>query len=100
MAALAIQSMQFQMLLKAGQAEEALERGIFHALDVAKAHVIGDQGEHLVSIVIGEAEAAADFRSHLGADLSVLVKADAVRSNAKRGRLAHIMQQRTQGKSL
>ena len=97
MAALAVQAMQFQMLVKAGQAEEALERGIFHAHDVAKAHVVGDEREHLVSIVIGEAEAAADFGGHLGADFSVAVKANAVWRNAKRRRLTYIMQQRAQG---
>src|SRR5579864_3553056 len=99
MAALAIQAMQFQMLVKAWQAEEALERGIFHAQDVAKAHVVGDEREHLAGIVIGEAEAAADFGGHLGADFGMAVKADTVWRNAKRWRLANIMQQGAQGKS-
>jgi hypothetical protein len=39
--------MQFQMLRKLREAEEALERGIFHALDVPKAHVVGNEREHL-----------------------------------------------------
>src|SRR5579864_588446 len=99
MAALAVQAMQFQMLVKAGQAEEALERGIFHALDVAKAHVVGDEREHLAGIVIGEAEAAADFGGHLSADFSMAVKADAVWRNAKRGLLTNVMQQGAQGQS-
>src|SRR3954462_3097004 len=87
------------MLLKLGQAEEALERGIFHALDVAKAHVVGDERKDLVSIVIGEAEAAADFGGHLGTDFSMAVKADAAWRNAKRWRLANVMQQGAQGQS-
>ncbi len=100
MAALAIEAMQFQMLLKARQAEEALQRGVFHALDVAKAHVVGDEREHLISIFIGEAKAAADFSGHFCADLSMAVKADAVWRNAKCGRLAYVMQQSAQRQSL
>src|SRR5579864_6439079 len=99
MAALAVEAVQLKMLLKLGQTEEALERGIFHSRDVAKAHVIGDQREHLGGIVIGETEAAADFFGHFGADFSVSVKADTVWRNAKRGRLANIMQQRAEGQS-
>src|SRR5436305_73720 len=98
-AALAIQAMQFQMLLKARQAEEALERGVFHTHDVAKAHVVGDEREHLISVVIGEAEAAADFGGHFCANLSMAVKADAVRRNAKCRRLADVMQQRAKSQS-
>src|SRR6266700_876377 len=42
MAALAIQTMELQMLIKLGQAQEAFQRGFFHAHDVAKAHVVRD----------------------------------------------------------
>ena len=55
-----VEAVQGEVLVEAGQAEEALEGGLLHLEDVAEAHVVGDEGEDLGGVVVGEAQAGED----------------------------------------
>ena len=68
--------------------------------DVGKPHVIVDQRQNLIGLVVGEAQAAADFGGHLYADFHVAIEADAVGRDAEGRRLAYIVQQRSPGQRL
>ena len=73
----AVEPVQFEMLLEMIEADEALESGEFHLTDIFEAQVIGNEGDDLLCVVIGETQAAADFFCHFGADFDVAVEADA-----------------------
>ena len=53
--------------------------------------------QNLFGIVFGESQPPADFLRHFHAHFNVIIKADAVRSDAKSRRLTHIVQQRSPG---
>ena len=91
--------MQFQVLIKAGQSQELLQRGLIHPLHVGETHVIVDQRQNLVGVIVGKAQASADFRSHLNAHFHVAVKTDSIRGDAERRRLADIVEQGAPGQS-
>jgi hypothetical protein len=44
------------------EAEEALQGGRLHVVDVAEAHVVFDEGDDLGGVFVGEAEAGEDLR--------------------------------------
>src|SRR5205814_3676081 len=96
MARQAIHAVQLQVLLELWEAEEALERGGFHAWGIGEAHVVGDQSADMLGIGMGEAEPGADLLRHALADFYMTVKADAVGRDAEGGRLSHVMQQRAE----
>jgi len=98
-ARLAVQPVQFKMLLKMRHAEESLQRGLVHLHHVRKAHVIGDQGENLLAVVFRKSQTMADSLRHFDADVHMPIETDAIGSHAKRRRLAHIVQQRAPGQS-
>ena len=94
-----VDAMQFQVLVEARQAKEALQRGLLHLQDVAEAHVVLDQREDLRGVVVGEAQAREDILGDADADLDVAVEADAVAGNRRIRRLigrglADVVQQR------
>ena len=70
MAAQAIQTMQFEMLLKMRQAHEFLKRGLVHPHGVHEAHVIFDQSQNLLAIAFRKSQALADRLHHLHPDLA------------------------------
>ena len=86
-----------KMLFEAVETEKALEGRLSHARASAKRMWFSIERENLARIVVGEAEAAADFGSHGYADFDVAVEADAVGCDAKCGRLADVVQQRAPG---
>ena len=51
----AIEPVQFEMLLETIEAYEALEGGKLHLADVFEAQVMGNEGDDLGRVVIGEA---------------------------------------------
>src|SRR5436190_7916655 len=81
------------MFCKARHADELFERGFLHLLYMRKTHVIFDERENLLGIVVRKAQALANFLGHFHAYVYVAVKADAVGSDAKCRRLPNIMQQ-------
>ena len=85
---------------KAGRRRNLLQRGLLHALHIFKAHVIVDQRQNLIGLVVGEAQAAADFGGHLHSDFYMAIEADAVGGDAEGGRLAYVVQQRSPGERL
>ena len=60
MAGGAVEPVQGEVLVEAGQAEEALQRGFAHLQDVAEAHVVLYQRDDLGGVFVGEAEAGED----------------------------------------
>jgi hypothetical protein len=64
---------------------------------VGEAHVVLDEGEDLSGFIVGEAESAADFRSHGDADFNVAVEADAVGGATEGGRLADVVEESSPG---
>src|SRR5580700_93216 len=65
MAGQRVGAMQREMFVEARQAEKSLQRRFFHARGVAEAHVIVDERENLLRIVVRETQALADFLGHL-----------------------------------
>src|SRR5580704_2491216 len=96
-AGLAIEAVQFEMLGEVRHADKSLEGGFTHALGVGEAHVVIDQGENLLGVVVGETQTTEDFAGHFDANVNMSVEADAIGSDAKSRRLANIVQQRTPG---
>ena len=86
--------MQLQMFFKAWHAHKFFECRFAHLHGVRKSHVVFDQGKYLVCIVVGEAQAAADFLRHFHPDVHVAVETNAIRSDAERRRLADVVQER------
>ncbi len=82
---------------KSSSRKKRFSVGVLHARRVGKAHVVFDERENLAGLVVGEAEAAADFGAHGDADLDMAVEADAVGGDAEGGRLADVVQQRAPG---
>ena len=95
MARLAVDAMQFHVLVKLRQAQEPLQRRRLHALHIVEAHVVGHQRLNLLGVVVGEVQAPANLVRHRHPDFDVSVEPNAVRRHAKRRRLAHIVQQRS-----
>ena len=54
--------------------------------------MIFHQSQNLFGLAVGKSQAPADFLCDLHADLDVVVKANAIRSHAKRRGLADIVQ--------
>src|SRR5690348_11295345 len=84
--------MQFEVLPKAGQTHKTLEGRLLHLFHIAEAHVITNQGQHLLGNFIRESQASANLFCHARSNLGMMVKSNAVRSNAKRRWLADIVQ--------
>jgi hypothetical protein len=93
-----VDAVEFEVFVEMREAEEALERGLLHLLDVAEAHVIFDEGENLGAVLVGKAQAAQDFVGDADADLDVAVEADAVgRLVGEGGGLADVVEERAPG---
>jgi len=100
MAGQAIEAVQLEVLGKCGQANEALESGFAHLGDILEFHVIGDEGQDLRGVVIGETQPLANHGGHFHAHLDVAIEADAVSrggGRAKCGRLADVVKENTPG---
>jgi len=100
MAGAAIEAVKFKMLVKSGQADEALESGFAHLGDVLEFHVICNEGENLRSVVIREAQALANCGSHFHAHFDVAIEANAVSGEGRRakcGRFADVMKEDAPG---
>ena len=67
-----------EVLVEAGEAEEAFEGGLLHVEDVAEAHVVFDEGEDLGGVFVGEAEAGEDDLGDADSGFYVVVEADSV----------------------
>lgn len=98
----AVEPVEGEVLVEAGQAEEALEGGLLHLEDVSEAHVIVDEGDDLGGVVVGEAKAIQHNLGDADADLDVAVEADAVVffmgiRRAEGGRLPDVVQERAPG---
>ena len=74
----AVQAVEGEVLVEAGQAQEALQGRLAHLHDVAEAHVVFDEREDLRGLFVGEAQAREDGFGDADADLDVAVEADAV----------------------
>jgi hypothetical protein len=70
---------------------------LLHAEEVSEAHVIVYEGQNLIGLVVGEAEAAADFGGHFYADVDVAIEADAIGRSAEGWGLAYVVQQGSPG---
>ena len=99
MAGQAVGAMQGEVFVESRHAEKFLQRGFLHARGVAESHVIVDQGEDLLGVLAGEAQAATDFFRHFHADVDVPVEANAIRGDSKSWRLPDVMQQCAPGES-
>src|SRR5208283_5065462 len=96
----AIKAVQFQMLGKRGQPDEAFESGFAHLCDILEFHVVCDESENLLRIVIGKMQAMADSRGHLHTDFRMAIETDAVPGGgcrAKRGWLANVVEEHAPG---
>jgi len=60
---------------------------MLHALHLAEAHVMADERENLIGLVVREAQTMADFGRHLDSDLDMAIEANAIGRNAKGRRL-------------
>ena len=89
--------MQGEVLLELRQAEEPLQRGLFHLVHVAEAHVVLDERNDLRGLFEREAQPPQNLFGDANADLDVAVEANPVRRAAKGRGLANIVQQRTPG---
>jgi hypothetical protein len=85
--------MQRQMLVKVRKAEEAFESRLLHPGCVSETHVVGNQRQDLLRLVIGKSETAADLSSNLHPHLHMPVKTYTVRRSTKSGRFAYVVQQ-------
>ncbi len=100
-AGLAIESVEFEVFVELGEADEAFKGGLAHLGDIFELHVIGDEGFDLVGVVVGKAKTAAEVIGHADANVDVAIKADAVpgfRSGTEGRRLADVMEQDAPGK--
>jgi hypothetical protein len=96
----AIEAMKLEMLLEAGQADEALQGSGTHLKNVLETKMVRDEGADLRGVVIRKAQAAADFLGHARADLDVPIKADAIagmRGRSEGGRFADIVKKDAPG---
>ena len=97
-----VEVVQGEVLIEAGQAEEALEGGLLHLEHIAEAHVVADEGEDLCGVVVGEAQACEDGFGDAYAGLDVAVEADSAAGGRRvgglvGGGLADVVQQRGPG---
>ncbi len=88
-----VEAMQFQVLQKSGHAEEALHGALPHVRQVFELHVIGDQGLHLLDLVVGEPQAGENLVCQMDALFHMAIEANAI-GHAEGWRLADIVQQR------
>src|ERR1700704_376758 len=96
----AVQAMQGQVLVKAWQSYEPLQRGSAHARYVLKPHVIGNQRENLLTVLIRKAQARTDDFSHANSHIHMAVEANAIasfRNRPERARFSYIMQKNAPG---
>src|ERR1700730_12069458 len=89
--------MQLDMFVKTRHAHKLLERGFFHLRYLRKSHMVTNQSENLLGVIVGKTEAPADLFRHLHSSVNEPVETNAIRRHAKRGRLADVMQKRTPG---
>ena len=100
-AGLAIESVEFEVFVELGEADEAFEGGLAHLGDIFELHVIGDEGFDLVGVVVGKAKTAAEVIGHADTNVDVAIKANAVlgfRNGAEGRRFADVMEQDAPGK--
>src|SRR5262249_26653219 len=101
MARQAVQAVEFEVLLKARQANEPLQRRRTHIRDILEAQMISDQGSDLFPIVIRETQSAANLLRHAGAHFDVLVEAHALAGLSRWSesrRLADVVEKHAPGK--
>src|ERR1700678_2161378 len=93
MTRLAVKPVQSQVLIEFLQAEKPLERRLLHLSYIRKAHVIGDQRENLLRLVIGKAQTTADLLGNTHPGFHVSIEAYTVGRYTKSSWFAHIVQQ-------
>src|ERR1700722_13797850 len=81
------------MFVEGGEPHEFLQGRFLHARDVTEAHVIVDQREHLVCVVIGKTQTCANLLRNFTSDLHVTIETDALGSDAECGWFACVVQQ-------
>ena len=92
-----VHAVQSEVFLELRQAEEPLQRGLFHLVHVAEAHVVFNERNDLRGLFEREAHPPQDPFSDANADLDVAVEANPIGRAAKGRGLSDIMQQRTPG---
>jgi hypothetical protein len=95
----AVDAVEFEVLVEGGQTEEFFQSGLVHALYLSETHVMVDEGENLIGVVVREAETAEDLGGHFYSDIDVAVETDAVGRDAEGGRLADVVEKRSPGQS-
>jgi N6-L-threonylcarbamoyladenine synthase len=93
MTRLAVKPVQSQVLIEFLQAEKPLERRLIHLSYIRKAHVVGDQREDLLRLVIGKAQTTANLLRNTYPGFHVSVEAYTVGRYTKSSWFAHIVQQ-------
>ena len=91
----AIEPVQRQMLFEFRHAEEAFDFALAHVGHVFEAHMIGDQGFHLLDNRMGITQAVQQSIRDFDALFDVAIEADAI-GNAESGGLADIVEQNSE----
>src|ERR1035438_6224153 len=86
----AVDAMHLQMFIEGGHTQKFLQRRLIHALYNSEAHVVVDQRENPIGLVIREAQTAADLGGHFYSDVDVSIEADAVGRDSEGRRLAYV----------
>ena len=74
----AIGTMQGEVFFEVRQPEKAPEGGGLHLEHITEAHVVADEGEDLLAVFVGEAQAREKIFRDAGAGLGMAVEADAI----------------------
>ncbi len=83
------------MLCEIRHTQKPFERALLHALHVLETHVVRHQRFHLLHFIARETQPGQDAVRQADAFFHVPIEADAL-GHAKRRRLAHVVQQRSQ----
>src|SRR5262249_15339284 len=86
------------MLIESRQPDELLEGRWAHALHITKAHVIADERQNLLGVIIRKTQTLTDRLGHSDSDFDVTIEPDSIRGPTEGWRLAHIMEERSPGK--
>src|SRR5208282_5450471 len=92
-----VEAMQFQMLVEGALAKKFFQRGLLHAVHIGEPHVIVDQRQDLIGVVVGETQTSADFGGHFYSYFYVAIEADAVGRYAEGWGLAYVVEERSPG---
>src|ERR1700742_3210544 len=99
MARQAVEGMRDEGLIENLQAEKPLQRRLLHLAHVGETHVVVDERQYLLRLVIGKSQTLTDLLGYANSRFHVPVKTYAVRCHAKSGRLPNIVEQSTPGES-